>query len=287
MSLTLVQRKELETCLSALSDVETRALCVEALRRWHLVNPAQLHFQMHGDLGHGLVRLFVERGAAPAAGALEWHNAFILDTGVTNNAAWTGVVEFIDWLTRGGFAMALSWEANRYPLTFRLTRAGLRLLEGTEDHPVLPGYLERLKNRCPGLPPGVLDHLGDASECSEHGLLRAAVVMLGVGYEVAIDAMVESLVARETLPQGVLQQRAAARIQTLRGLADALPRRTPQEIGHRFAVLRACEFADQLRDRRNDASHTKPRYGFEDRQEVEELHLSAGRNLPVLWTLGN
>jgi hypothetical protein len=47
----------------------------------------------------------------------------------------------------------------------------------------------------------------------------------------------------------------------------------------------AYEFADQLRRRRNDASHTAPTYGFEDREEVEELIISAGRHLPDLWRL--
>ena len=53
----------------------------------------------------------------------------------------------------------------------------------------------------------------------------------------------------------------------------------------RFAVHAAYQFADALRRRRNDAAHTTPTYGFDDRQETEELLVSAGRHLPNLWSL--
>jgi hypothetical protein len=45
------------------------------------------------------------------------------------------------------------------------------------------------------------------------------------------------------------------------------------------------DFSDDLRRRRNDASHTKPRFGFESRAEIDELLVAAGRQLPVLWRL--
>jgi hypothetical protein len=62
-----------------------------------------------------------------------------------------------------------------------------------------------------------------------------------------------------------------------------MPGGTPQERDDRFAAHAAYEFADMLRRRRNDASHTAPTYGFEDRGEAEELIVSAGRHLPNLW----
>lgn len=37
------------------------------------------------------------------------------------------------------------------------------------------------------------------------------------------------------------------------------------------------------RGRRNDVSHTTPRYDFGDPEEVEELLVSASRELPNLW----
>jgi hypothetical protein len=54
---------------------------------------------------------------------------------------------------------------------------------------------------------------------------------------------------------------------------------------HQFAADAACDFADQLRRRRNDGVHTTPTYGFEDREEAEEFLVSAGRHLPHLWRM--
>jgi hypothetical protein len=44
---------------------------------------------------------------------------------------------------------------------------------------------------------------------------------------------------------------------------------------HQYAALAACDFADQLRRRRNDGAHTAPTYEFEDREEAEEFLVSS------------
>jgi len=60
-----------------------------------------------------------------------------------------------------------------------------------------------------------------------------------------------------------------------------LPGGTQQE-KNQFAAKRAYGFADDLRRRRNDASHTTPRHGFE---EAQEFLVPAGRQLPLVWSL--
>ena len=88
------------------------------------------------------------------------------------------------------------------------------------------------------------------------------------------------------LPAGVADMSAARRLAEIRAaLNNLLPGTTPQERDDRFATGDALEFANTLRRRRNDASHTTPTYGFDDRAETEELLVSALRHLPNLWRL--
>ena len=72
----------------------------------------------------------------------------------------------------------------------RLTARGARLLDGTDDDPLLPGFLDRIRLRCPDLPDGVVALLADARECLDRCLLRPAVILMGVAYELAIEEVV-------------------------------------------------------------------------------------------------
>jgi hypothetical protein len=117
-------------------------------------------------------------------------------------------------------------------------------------------------------------------------LLRAAIVLMGVAYEVALEAIIDKLVHNGRLPPNTADLNAAKRISALRGIIDViLPGGTQQEKDDRFAAKRAYDFADDLRRRRNDASHTTPRHGFEDLVEAQEFLVSAGRQLPLVWLL--
>ncbi len=116
--------------------------------------------------------------------------------------------------------------------------------------------------------------------------MRPAIVLMGVAYEVAVEAVVETLVARNVLDAAVAEKKAAARISAVKAKIDTvLPSSTVQERDDRFAAHAAYDFADALRRRRNDASHTAPTYGFDDRAETEEFLVSAGRHLPSLWSV--
>lgn len=80
--------------------------------------------------------------------------------------------------------------------------------------------------------------------------------------------------------------KAAERIAAIRQEIDKImPGKGAQRSEQRYAAHAACDFADQLRRRRNDASHAAPTYGFGDREEIEEFLVSAGRHLPNLWRL--
>jgi len=176
--------------------------------------------------------------------------------------------------------------AGQFPYTFQLTRAGRRLLEASDDHPLLPRFVERLATRCPGLPDDAISLLSDAIECLDRGLLRPAVVLMGVAYEVAVEQVVVTQFnagAQLTAPS---ETSAAKRIAEIRRvIIGPLPEKTGPQKERKGALVAAYDFADHLRRRRNDGAHTTPRHGLEDRAEIEEFLISAGRHIPTVWSL--
>jgi hypothetical protein len=271
--------------LEGVSDAEVHALCVQALRIWRGKHRAEGQWSMHGALGQEVVPLVVEHKGRPPVDfetCNRWKEPFISD----QPQPWfTGVSDFVSWFARAGFGDPISWDKHNV-ITVRLTRLGMGFLDATEHHPLLPGFVDRVLARCPGLPNEVTALLADAQACMERVLLRPAIVLMGVGYEVAIESVADALVAKKALSANVLDQNAAKRISSVRSVIDTvLPGGTSQQKDDRFAVTRAYQFADDLRRRRNDASHTAPRYGFDDLAEAQELLVSAGRQLPLIWSL--
>lgn len=131
------------------------------------------------------------------------------------NEPWMGgVVEFLAWFVRARLAWPLGAPANAFPITLRLTRRGARFLEASEDHPLLPGFVDRVAARCPGLPGEVLSLLSDARECLDHGLMRPAIVLMGVAYEVAVENAVDALVTRRALTAGVAATTSCSPVRT-------------------------------------------------------------------------
>lgn len=186
-----------------------------------------------------------------------------------------------------GFAVPMGFKGHRnengniFPWLFRLTPLGKKLLGQFGDHPLSAGFLDRLRQRCPELPDHVVELLEDARSCVEHGLLRPAAVLLGVAYESVIQLVGEALgdAGKIDLVKFV-GAKAAARIALLEpaaGLARAKE--------DRFRFLHALNFANALRERRNDGSHAIPRWPFEDLEELQELIMSASRHLPALWEM--
>src|SRR5205814_6264507 len=86
-----------------------------------------------------------------------------------------GVFEFVVWFTRAGLAWPLGAQTNQMPITLRLTAAGIRFLQADDGHPHLPGFVERIVKRCPGLPDSVVSLLAQSRDCLSHGLTQPAV----------------------------------------------------------------------------------------------------------------
>lgn len=240
---------------------------------------------MHSDLGIELIKILAQRKALPDPDPHRLKEVFI--DGDAMQREWAqGVLEFVWWLVRAGLAVEQQREAGGYPVLLRLTRRGGQLVDGSDDNPLLPGFLDRIHARCPGLPDGVVTLLADARACLDHTLLRPAVVLMGVAYELAIESVIDVLVTKNLLVQNTTDQKAAERIRRIKALLGTPAVNTVlASLEARTAAIAAYDFADALRKRRNDAAHTTPTIDFDHEGETEEFLVSAGRHLPALWSL--
>lgn len=249
-------------------------------------------FVMHGDFGLELARLLQHKAGRSQVDAIRLKEVF-MDDDAMGKEWMRGVIEFLWWLARSGLAVELQRavvhgnQVARYPFSMRLTKRGMRLLDGSDDNPMLPGFLDRVGGRCPGLPDAVTALLVDARACYDHSLMRPAVVLMGVAYELAIEHVVEALVTKNLVLPNTPGQKAGERIKRIKALLA-----TPATINtvlpnsdDRTAAGAAYDFADHLRQRRNEAAHTTPLFDFDHTAETEEFLISAGRHLPALWSL--
>ena len=277
---TPLQKDQAKELLKGLSTLEVRELCNKALWECHEAWPGNRQLSLHGHLGLKLVPLLAARKGVAYDERSGIREAFIDAAGDDGMEAFA---EWVNWFVRVGFAWPLGALANQYPITLHLTEAGVRFLSGPDpDHPLLPDFVERMVKRCSGLPVDVQSLLIDARSCLDHGLTRPAIVLLGVAYEMAVEAIVESLVKKGALAAGTEDAKPWKRIDAVKGVVDTVLTKGSEEA---HAAHAACGFAHDLRRRRNDASHTTPTYDFTDRAEVEEWLASAGRNLPPLWKM--
>lgn len=158
-----------------------------------------------------------------------------------------------------------------------LTPRGQRVVAGNNDHPLRPGYIERLRARAPRMSDDVLMRLADAASCLEHGLLRASVVMVGLAVEETITEAHETLARRGTIATPRARM-ARDRLAEVEGAIAVWPNNDER---HRLRL--AIVSAENIRTERNRASHPGER--FEDALLVEELLVSASRQLPVFSEL--
>lgn len=272
---TKEQQEAVQKMLESLSPTEVPAIGIEALRRWWKSRGADLEttFTMHGDFGRFFVTVVGETKNRPVD-THSWKEPFLYDQA----EPWMSeVVEFWFSLVRAGFAFPLlnsDPKTGGYPGRMRVTKAGAKFLAAKGDDLVLPDAIDRLRQRCPDLPEQVLVHFADAKTCLDHALGRPAVVLMGLAYETAIEAAIADL----KLEAG--SQKPAKRIERALEWISELPK---NEVT--YLADSAWRFADVLRRRRNDGSHSQPTYDFSDVYEFHELFVSALRNLPGLWSV--
>jgi len=268
--------------LDGKSDTAVREACLTALHKWRTKQPNASEFSIHGDLGIELLWLL-----KPGIDGLDLQT--MKEVFVRHGfASWmSGVFEFTTWFTRVGLGIVVRTNDDREhkegyacPVVIRLTRAGKRLLDSVNDHPLLPGFFDRLQKRCPGIPPDVTELLLDAHECIGHGLVRPSIALIGFAYEQLICVVYEKLLSQSLVGKPQIAINAKMRIgQILAALESAVA--VDKEA--RWRAIVAFNFADGLRGRRNDASHPVQAHAFTDLTEAEEALVSAGRNMPAIW----
>lgn len=282
--------------LEGLSNQRVREICIEAVRaiRQGPGDEASTRVLDIETIRREVVRLLREERPH-----VEGSNAAKATQMIMKDWA-TPLLEFFLWMQRTGLCFILGRshsiagvEPNPYVVRVRLLPAGIAFFGSRtphDEHPLVPGWARRLQTRLPSLPLHVVDSLVDGHECFDHGLLRPAVILIGVTFEGLAAAVYQRLVDLNFPLAAALP--AAAR--TIAGVRSVIGERFPlpasradhaAALSARTAANNACNFADQLRDRRNDGAHPLPRFGFDDREEVEELFVSAARHIPGLWAM--
>jgi len=263
--------------LQGISAEQLRTFGIEALRRWRQ-RANSTDFQIHGHFGLEIVPLLAAAKNRTGIDRNAVKEPFLSEL----NQSWmTPVIDFTAWLVTTGLAIPLQYNSgNGYPGAYRLTTAGEKLLNSPEDHPFLPGFVTRLVARCSGLPEEVGAHLVDARACLDNGLGRPAISLLGLAYEAAEDAAIDYLNSC-----GKLRVRSGARAAAKISAVKAVLPKLIDDLEQRGIAVAAWDFADQLRARRNHASHPKAYPDFSDLAEVYEFVVSAGRHLPGLWSV--
>lgn len=274
----------IEDLLVDITPGTARALAIEAVREWKHQNRSEREVTMNGVLGPGVLRLLSTKKGHATPPERSLADAFYYRQ---HEPLLLPFTEFAWWLVRLGLAVP---GASHLPAvgappytgqlaSLFLTDTGDRFFLQAEDHPLLPGYLARLEQRCKGIPEEVVTYLGDANDCLDRGLPAPSVILAGIALEKMADSLWDVL--HRDAPDGPGKTKKPEK-------AAELLRRLRSKIEHldlsqadKQLVTAAVDFADHLRDRRNAAAHGKQRTF--DTLEVEQLLVSAGRHVVVLW----
>lgn len=270
-----------QALLSGLTDRQIREFCIEAVRRVREKGDRASTIRLDPTtIQYELVAVLCEhRGQDQPPTKIAPLLFHLLDDWATP------ILEFFVWLERAGLAFRYGGTTQEPVQRIRLLPAGLTFFDSKDDaHPFVPGWLERVKQRCAQISNDTFDLIVDSHECFEHGLLRASVALLGVAFESVIDDAYNAMIAAGLQLPRPNPNKAAQRLTSVRaGAAMKFPGNSNRDA--RRSAEQACDFADRLRQRRNDASHRKAAFAFGDRQEVEELLLLAALELPALHSL--
>lgn len=269
----------LDNRFAALSELDMRENGLAAIRTLHGRRNddfAALELSL-SSWANALINVLLVEGEIPELAS--WRNALQLEArrapkNGTIRHVHLHVLQFWQWMVQAGFAVQLRSmstgpsESTRdgdgklmqgEPLlsTWIITPLGSRRLDS--EHPCRPGAMDRLWKEFGGELADPLSRLEDARACYDHGLLRPAVVMLGVGFEELLVSLHTRLNPDERVDS------AKKRLRKVRGAIEQHPKSWELRDGALTALLAA----DRIREARNVAGHQA---GAEcDPLEVDEL----------------
>jgi hypothetical protein len=268
--------------LAGLTDRQVREFCIEAMRRVRRTGDKASTVRLDpSTLQRELVAVLREHHNRK-------HENHVPLASLLMHVAedWaTPILEFFVWLERSGLAFRYGGTVGEPIQRIRLLPAGLRFFDSNDDaHPLTPGWADRLRRRCPKLTDDSFDLLVDSHECFERELLRASIALLGLVFESVTDDAYNAMIASGLALSAPVPNNASRRLASVRaGATLKFPGNANREA--RNSAEHACDFADRLRQRRNDAAHRRAAFAFGDRQEVEEFLIMAALELPALHTL--
>ena len=169
-------------------------------------------------------------------------------------------------------------------LYLSLTEKGERIVSKADEHPLHPGFITRFQVAAPTAINPVVAHLEDAVSCLEAGLLRPALMMLGLANELTVRITHNALVH-----QGKLKA-AGPRAKTRDLLADVQSVAETWSGGkggslkdEEHRLTSATSASEVIRDERNQAAH--PGKKVTDGPHVERLMILGAHHMPVFWEL--
>ena len=174
--------------------------------------------------------------------------------------------------------------SNHYVLSyFGVTERGDRVLDSLQSHPLSPSFIDHLKQQVK-ITDSVLANLEDASECLHRGLLRAAVVMIGLAVEETISVSIDALVhLNKMTPPPAWGWKASVQIAHLKTVVDTWISTPSTQKEEKLKMTMALSAFDGIRTVRNEAAHPGP--VTLGRDSIESLLILASIQIPVMWQI--
>jgi hypothetical protein len=167
-------------------------------------------------------------------------------------------------------------------LRLSLTEKGERLATNADAHPLHPGFIKRFRAAAPTAVDPVVAYFEDAVSCLEAGVLRPALMMLGLANEVTVRVTHAGLAHLGKVKAASPMAKARGLLADIEVAANAWSGGKGgglKDEEHRLKL--AAVAAEAIRDERNKVAH--PGQKVTDGPHVESMLMVGAHHLPVLW----
>ena len=165
-------------------------------------------------------------------------------------------------------------------LRLSLTEKGERLVAKADEHPLHPGFIKRFRTGAPTATDAVVAHMEDAVSCLEAGVLRPALMMLGLANEVTVRVTHGALTHQGKVNAAGALSPVRNLLADIQGVAASWAAGGgSKDEEHRLKLATAT--SEEIRDERNNAAH--PGQKVTDAPHVESMLMLGAHHMPVLW----